>query len=186
MSDNMVLAVPFTMETFDLKQAAESAVPTPLPMHFQVLTPKSSLIEEIYICQADHGHSHKDLLIMWSATCPQHQILLLGFFGKTRLFTKHVCRQLMSWFQIPSHPSRTHRRRESIVEQWRRRRRGWWRSWRRRTLGAAHGKHIQVLAAKGSFEEVIYICQADSGLQQEAWLYAVHVQYLLSPLFRVS
>ena len=90
-TDNMVLAAAFTRGTFELKQAAESAVP--LPMHFQV---SSSLIEEIYICQADHGHSHKDLLIMWSATCPQHQILLLGFFGKTRLFTKHVCRQLMS------------------------------------------------------------------------------------------
>ena len=58
----MVLAVPFTRETFDLKQAAELAVPTPLPMNFQVLTPKSSLIEEIYICQADCGHSHKDLI----------------------------------------------------------------------------------------------------------------------------
>ena len=51
----MVLAVPFTRETFDLKQAAELAVPTPLPMNFQVLTPKSSLIEEIYIGQADCG-----------------------------------------------------------------------------------------------------------------------------------
>ena len=63
-------------------------------MHFQVLTPKSSLIEEIYICQADYRHSHKDLLFMWSATCPHHQILLLGLFGQTRLFTKHICRQL--------------------------------------------------------------------------------------------
>ena len=103
-------------------------------------------------------------LFMWSTTCPQYQILL-ELFEKTRLFTKHVCIQLMSWFQIPSHPS-TQRRRESIVEQWRRRRRGWGRIWRRRTLGAAHGKHIQVLATLCSFKEVIYICQADSGLQQ--------------------
>ena len=106
----------------------------------------------MYMCQTG---SNKDLLI-----CPQHQILLLGFFGQTRLFTKHACRQLISWFQIPSHPSRTQRRWEFTAEWWRRRRRGWGRSWRRRgslrikgsqillkTLGATHGKHIQVLGS---------------------------------------
>ena len=87
-TDNMVLAVAFTRETFDLKQAADASANALQSQHFQVLAPKSSLIEEMYMCQTG---SNKDLLI-----CPQRQILLLGFFGQTMLFTKHACRQLIS------------------------------------------------------------------------------------------
>ena len=54
-TDNMVLAVACTRETFDLKQAANASANALQSQHFQVLAPKSSLIEEIYIGQADCG-----------------------------------------------------------------------------------------------------------------------------------
>ena len=43
-TDNMVLAVAFTRETFDLKQAADASANALQSQHFQVLAPKSSLI----------------------------------------------------------------------------------------------------------------------------------------------